>query len=60
MNVQVPVPTRGVLPASVVVVDEQIVCEGPAEAVVGRALTFTNTVSSLAGHAPFVIFHLNK
>jgi hypothetical protein len=54
--VQVPLPTPGVLPAIVTVL-EQIDWSPPAFAVVGLALRVTTTWSLLGEQEPLVIVH---
>jgi archaellin len=58
MTVHAPVPTVGVLPARVVVV-EQTVPSGPAFAVVGDALLVTKTVSLDGGQLALLIVQTN-
>lgn len=56
ISVHAPVPTAGVLPASVVVV-AQMVCEGPAFEIVGEASLLIATVEEEAGHTPLEMVH---
>src|SRR5205823_329104 len=58
ITVHAPVPTVGVLPASVAVV-AQTVSSDPAFAVVGDSSRVIVTVSLEAGHVPLVIDHTN-
>ena len=51
INVHKPVPTTGILPARVAVV-EQMVWSGPANAVVGKALIVITFVAVSAGQPP--------
>ena len=58
--VQVPVPTVGVLPASVAdVTPQRLVWSGPAAAVVGLLLNVIVTSSVLAVQGAFAIVHLS-
>ena len=58
MTAQIPVPTTGVLPASVVVVTLHRFWSEPALAVVGSWSTFILTVSTEFGHEPLEIVHV--
>jgi len=58
MTVHVPVPTAGVLPASVAVA-AQTVWSGPALAIVGTRSLVTVTVSLEGAQMPLVIVHTN-
>ena len=59
ITVQAPVPTVGVLPASVAVVP-QTVWSDPAFDVVGVSSRVMFTVSRVVGQTPLVIIHSNK
>ena len=57
INVQLPVPIAAVFAAIVAVVLAQIVCEGPAFAIVGTAFTIIAIVAVDGGQEPLITVH---